>query len=159
MQIVHLTLQVTCGFFSAKKTCNCFAYLILLWFAYVKKKKTGLNAKHCRLVVNKTNHCYFLGWFPNAKKQAKLIAHRKSHDYCKVRHFVDMFFEKGNKEADKEKIIVPEIFNKLNNDKWKLYTGARATKQKYVSVYIFLWRKTFLKTGVYIYIYIYTPVF
>jgi len=28
-----------------------------------------------------------------------------------------MFFEKGNKEADKEKIIVPEIFNKLNNDK------------------------------------------
>ena len=34
-------------------------------------------------------------------------------------------------------------------------TGARATKQKYISIYISLSMKTFLKTGVYIYIYIF----
>ena len=33
-------------------------------------------------------------------------------------------------------------------------TGARARKQKYISIYISLYMKTFLKTGVYIYIYI-----
>ena len=32
-------------------------------------------------------------------------------------------------------------------------TGARATKQNYISIYISLSMKTFLKTGVYIYIY------
>ena len=32
-------------------------------------------------------------------------------------------------------------------------TGARARKQKYISIYISLYMKTFLKTGVYIYIY------
>ena len=34
-------------------------------------------------------------------------------------------------------------------------TGARATKQNYISIYISLSMKTLLKTGVYIYIYIY----
>ena len=34
-------------------------------------------------------------------------------------------------------------------------TGARATKQNYISIYISLYMKSFLKTGVYIYIYIY----
>ena len=33
-------------------------------------------------------------------------------------------------------------------------TGARATKQNYISIYISLSMKTLLKTGVYIYIYI-----
>ena len=36
-----------------------------------------------------------------------------------------------------------------------MHTGARARKQKYISIYISLYMKTFLKTGVYIYIYIY----
>ena len=36
-----------------------------------------------------------------------------------------------------------------------MHTGARARKQKHVSIYISLYMKTFLKTGVYIYIYIY----
>ena len=31
-------------------------------------------------------------------------------------------------------------------------TGARARKQKYTSIYISLYMKTFLKTGIYIYI-------
>ena len=35
-----------------------------------------------------------------------------------------------------------------------MHTGARARKQKYISIYISLYMKTFLKTGVYIYIYI-----
>ena len=33
-----------------------------------------------------------------------------------------------------------------------MHTGARARKQKYISIYISLYMKTFLKTGVYIYI-------
>ena len=36
-----------------------------------------------------------------------------------------------------------------------MHTGARARKQKYISIYIYLYMKTFLKTGVYIDIYIY----
>ena len=36
-----------------------------------------------------------------------------------------------------------------------MHTGARARKQKYISIHISLYIKTFLKTGVYIYIYIY----
>ena len=36
-----------------------------------------------------------------------------------------------------------------------MHTGARARKQKCISIYISLYMKTFLKTGVYIYIYIY----
>ena len=42
----------------------------------------------------------------------------------------------------------------LDNDKWKMHTSARAAKQKYISIYISLHMKTFLKTGIYIYIYI-----
>ena len=34
-----------------------------------------------------------------------------------------------------------------------MHAGARARKQKYISIYISLYMKTFLKTGVYIYIY------
>ena len=36
-----------------------------------------------------------------------------------------------------------------------MHTGARARKQKYISIYISFYMKTFLKTGVYIYIYIF----
>ena len=39
-------------------------------------------------------------------------------------------------------------FHKLDNSKWKLHTGSRARKQKYISTYISLYMKTFLKTGV-----------
>ena len=44
------------------------------------------------------------------------------------------------------------VFHKLDNNKWKMHTGARAREQKYISIYISLCLKTFLKTGVYIYI-------
>ena len=40
-----------------------------------------------------------------------------------------------------------------------MHTGARARKQKYISIYISLYMKTFLKTGVYIYIYIYIYIY
>ena len=60
-----------------------------------------------------------------------------------------------NKEPDEERIYRwTEFFNKLDNKKRKMRTGARATKQNYKSIYISLYMKTFLKTGVYIYIYI-----
>ena len=38
-----------------------------------------------------------------------------------------------------------------------MHTGARARKQKYLCIYISLYMKTFLKMGVYIYIYICNP--
>ena len=61
-----------------------------------------------------------------------------------------------NKEPDEERIYRwTEFFRKLDNKTWKMRTGARATKQNYLSIYISLYMKTFLKTGVYIYIYIY----
>ena len=65
-----------------------------------------------------------------------------------------------NKEPDKERIYRwGEFFHKLDNTKWKMRTGARATKQNYISIYISLCMKTFLKTGVYIYIlYIYIMI-
>ena len=68
-----------------------------------------------------------------------------------------MFFSNWNKEPDEEKNYRwTEVFHNFDNSKWKMHTGARARKQKYISIYISLYMKTFLKTGVYIYIYIYT---
>ena len=65
-----------------------------------------------------------------------------------------MFFSNWNKETDEEKIYRwTEFFHKLDNKKWKIRTGARATKQNYISIYISLYMKTFFKTGIYIYIY------
>ena len=69
-----------------------------------------------------------------------------------------------NKEPDEDRIYRwTEFFHKLDKKKWKMRTGARATKQNYISIYIYLYMKTFLKTGVYIrfftqhiYVYIYT---
>ena len=56
-----------------------------------------------------------------------------------------------NKEPDEERIYRwTEFFHKLDNNKKKMCTGARATKQNYISIYISLYMKTFLKTGVYI---------
>ena len=61
-----------------------------------------------------------------------------------------------NKEPEEERIYRwTEFFHKLDNKKWKMRTGARATKQNYISIYISLYMKSFLKTGVYIYISIY----
>ena len=58
-----------------------------------------------------------------------------------------------NKEPEEERIYRwTEFFHKLDNKKWKMRTGARATKQNYISIYISLYMKSFLKTGVYIYI-------
>ena len=53
------------------------------------------------------------------------------------------------KEPHQERIYRwTEFFHKLDNKKWKMRTGARATKQNYISIFIFLYMKTFLKTGV-----------
>ena len=54
-----------------------------------------------------------------------------------------------SKEPDEEEIYRwTEFFHKLDNKKWKMRTGARATKQNYISIFISLYMKTFLKTGV-----------
>ena len=54
-----------------------------------------------------------------------------------------------SKEPDEEEIYRwTEFFHKLDNKKWKMRTGTRATKQNYISIFIFLYMKTFLKTGV-----------
>ena len=69
----------------------------------------------------------------------------------RIRTFLS--FSKSSKEPDREKISHQnEIFHMLDNDKLKMHTSARAAKQKYISIYISLHMKTFLKTGVYIYI-------
>ena len=54
----------------------------------------------------------------------------------------------------RKNLSLNRVFHKLDNNKWKMHTGARAREQKYISIYISLCMKTFLKTGVYIYIYI-----
>ena len=65
-----------------------------------------------------------------------------------------MFFSNWNKQPDEEKIYRwTEFFDKLDNSRWKMHTSTRARKQKYISIYISLYIKTFLKKGVYIYIY------
>ena len=70
----------------------------------------------------------------------------------RIRTFLS-FFTNSSKEPDREKISYQnEIFHMLDNDKLKMHTSARAAKQKYISIYISLHMKTFLKTGVYIYI-------
>ena len=53
------------------------------------------------------------------------------------------------KEPHEERIYRwTEFFHKLDNKKWKMRTGARATKQNFISIFISLYVKTFLKTGV-----------
>ena len=78
-----------------------------------------------------------------------------------------MYFSKKKTQNDMwswknpttKKFIVEPSFPKLDNNKWKMHTGARAREQKYISIYISLCMKTFLKTGVCIYIYIYIYIY
>ena len=54
-----------------------------------------------------------------------------------------MFFSNWNKEPDEEKIYRwTEFFHKLDNSGWKMHTGARARKQKYIciDIYISIWK-------------------
>ena len=57
-------------------------------------------------------------------------------------HAFSFVLTNWNKEPDKEGIYRwGEFFHKLDK-KWKMRTGARATKQNYISIYIFLSMKT-----------------
>ena len=50
-----------------------------------------------------------------------------------------MFFSNCNKEPEEEKIYRwTEFFHKLDNSGWKMHTGARARKQKYICIYIYI---------------------
>ena len=93
-----------------------------------------------------------------------IISHviRHCKFYCRVQHFSGKNSATNwNKEPDEEKIYrSTEFFLKLDNNGWEMHTGARARKQKYLCIYISLYMKTFLKTGVYTYnIYIYLSGF
>ena len=68
-------------------------------------------------------------------------------------------FKLEQKTRRRKNLSLNRVFHKLDNNKWKMHTGARARKQKYISIYISLYMKTFLKTGVYIYIYIYIYIY
>ena len=84
-----------------------------------------------------------------------IISHviRHCKFYCRVQHFSGKNSATNwNKEPDEEKIYrSTEFFLKLDNNGWEMHTGARARKQKYLCIYISLYMKTFLKTGVYTY--------
>ena len=89
-------------------------------------------------------HCKFVsqgGMYFSKKKKSK-------------RHF-----KLEQKPRRRKNLSLNRVFHKLDNNKWKIHTGARAREQKYISIYISLCMKTFLKTGVYIYIYIYIYIY
>ena len=96
--------------------------------------------RHCKFVSQSA--CIFLKKNPKTSKRQVLLKLEK-------------------KTRRRKKLSLKRVFYKLDNNRWKMHTGARARKQKYISIYISLCMKTFLKTGVYIYIYmyIYTPIF
>ena len=58
------------------------------------------------------------------------------------------FFQIGKKTRRIKKLSWNRVFHKLDNNKWKMHTGACARKQRYICIYISLSMKTFLKTGV-----------
>ena len=62
-----------------------------------------------------------------------------------------VFFKLEQKTRRRKNLSFNRFFHKLDNNKWKIHTGARAREQKYISIYISLCMKTFLKTGVYMY--------
>ena len=85
--------------------------------------------------------------------------------YRRHMHKRHVLFKLEQNTRRKKKLSLNRVFHKLDNNKWKMYTGARARKQKYISIYISLYMKTFLKTFccsnsyiIYIYIYIYISV-
>ena len=92
-----------------------------------------------------------------APKTSQMIRHRKSvlqgEGIFQTREQIQTpcSFQSETIKPDREKIYHwNEIFHMLDNNKWKIRTGAHARKQKYISIYISLYMKTFLKTGVYI---------
>ena len=99
----------------------------------------------------------FVGYFPHSQNQL----YSSPLQICIVGH---MYYSKKKTQNDNVKLeqktrrrknlSLNRVFHKLDNNKGKMHTGARAKEQKYISIYISLCMKTFLKTGVYIYIYI-----
>ena len=66
-----------------------------------------------------------------------------------------MFFSNWYKEPDEEKINRrTEFFHKLDNNGWKMHTGARGRKQKYIYMYLYIsLYENLFENGWYIYIY------
>ena len=79
--------------------------------------------RHCKFVLH--GGCFFL-------KKLKL----------------HVLFKLEQRTRRRKKLSLNRVFSLLDNSKWKMHTGARARKQKYLSIYISLYMKTFLKTGV-----------
>ena len=59
-----------------------------------------------------------------------------------------MFFSNWNEEPGEEKIYRwTGVFHKLDNNKWKMHTGAGARKQKHISIYISLHMEAIFENG------------
>ena len=100
--------------------------------------KISYIIRHCKFVSQ--GACIFLKKQKNWKRQV-------------------LFELEKEKTWRRKNLSLNRVFHKLDNNKWKMHTGARAREQKYISIYISLCMKTFLKTGVYIYIYIYIYIY
>ena len=63
-----------------------------------------------------------------------------------------VLFKLEKKTRRRKNLSLNRVFHKLDNNKWKMHTGARARKQKniYLSIYLSIWKP------LYIYIYIST---
>ena len=133
--------------FSTKKRFkNCLTYLMSLWLHVFKKNwittATGLNAEHCRLAVNETNHCHFMGWFPNAKNKPNWFP-IANHD-CKRRPLVDsIFFVKMKQRSRRKKIIVELRFLTSWTMTCENCTRAHVQQNKsiYLSIYFSVWKR------------------
>ena len=90
--------------------------------------KISYIIRHCKFVSQSA--CIFLKKNPKTSKRQVLLKLEK-------------------KTRRRKKLSLKRVFYKLDNNRWKMHTGARARKQKYISIYISLCMKTFLKTGVY----------
>ena len=99
-----------------------------LWDVFLIPKITYI-IRHCKFVS--LGACIFL-----KKKKKKLKTTVKLEQKTRLR----------------KNLSLNRVFHKLDNKKWKMHTGARAREQKHISIYISLCMKTFLKTGIYIYI-------
>ena len=75
----------------------------------------------------------FFNFQENAKQE-------NCRQYSCILFFIDKLEQRAWR---RENLSLNQIFYRLDNSKWKMHTGACATKQKYISIYIYLYMKTF----------------
>ena len=58
------------------------------------------------------------------------------------------------KTRRRKNLSLNRVFHKLDNNKWKMHTGARARKQKYISIYLSIYLSTWKPFWKRVYIYV-----